>query len=415
MKSFLKRLFSSILLFFFIVAQIFALPSKVIAGGLEAILRYAPKSVSRGITAFNVLEAAALGQGGVIFMSKAETGDIRLQNQPIALNYSGLRCDGSRLRISFGRETVRTNDLYDWMLLPIAMYVDSEFNNCVTLLAKPKDQLLDDGKTRETDREAFDKEKKGNEYVYWAEYHPAFINTLVGFNLFLVDAMLIAPDVSELRSITNSMGTLKGYNKEVVFDKNASDLSAEQFGLISTLSSLFGVGYHSYIFSEPDDGISFEIINNKIKFYGNPYYHFLKSTNERITDESLLARVENPANAFKWEPADVITDIILDDEDPNLIKNLNPAVFETASKTAYWAAFFRYVKDEYPRAWERFIRQIRSKAYHTPVEGSEFPEYHYKIKQEYIWKTPRCLDLLQTYFGEKIEEEYDEFVRSRRP
>jgi len=443
-----KRFFSTVLFLFVVSTLAFAqLSPEVLAGGYEALLRFG-ESVPVEIKASDVLEAAKMNQRGVLFISEAVPEDKALESQPITLTYSGIQNnDGSRLAISFGNKTIIANDLFDWMLLPLAMYVDSEFNNCVTLFGNPKNRKLDDGITSERDRTAFDNVKAleyGKKSLFLAEFHPALKDNLVGLVLFLVDAMVLE---SDLRTITSNMGTVNGFTNRITFDQKNSELSAKKLSsllrtdeaqsrlfadksteltreLINEFNSAgvsvsnetfnfiknnwFNKPYHSYIFSEPNGGISFRIENDQIKFTGVPYYQFLKITNRSLVDAYLNGRQN-----IVYENVDELTNTIR--SDPNLIRNLNPAIFDTVTRIAQWSGLLRYVRVKYPNSWNNFINQLKesSVAYSTPVNDSEFLQYHYKIDPAYKCRTPRSLDLLQKRFGETIEDEYAEFVKGR--
>jgi len=441
----LKNMFLSVVLFLFLVtAQLFSSDDPKIIDGLNTIgiLFGTNEPNPRPMPAERVMNDKE-DPAGVRFTAKSIPEDISLRNRrAVALNYSGQSADGSRLKISFGNNTITADDLYDWILLPTAMYADSDFYNCVTMSGNPKDIKREDG-TTEIDRGAFDNLKTqtyGKKSVYWVEYHPALVNTFAGLNLFLVDAMLIEPD---LRTVTDNIGVIKGYNDKYVFAQNASDISAKKISDRMALDRVnagksrleltqglkndfmnkgvnidaetasfiekywFDKTYHSYIFSEHDDeSMSFRIEKNRIVFTGNPYYKFFKQKNDSVVKSCLYGN--NP----DYEPVNDLTADFRTDAD--LFKNLNPAVFNTAAKIAQWSAFFRYAKENNPEAWRAFINQIKPAAFFTTVDGSEIPQYRYKIDSAYDCRTPRSLDLLQKRFGKEIENEYAEFAGRRR-
>jgi len=394
----LKRFFSTALVFFLIAVQLFAATPKQIAMAGDFSFRYG-KPQLWGSRTSDLLNAAGEGQGGVLFRAIAVPGDKALLNQPISLKYHSVDNDGSRLRISFGNRTIVENELYDWMLLPVAAFADTPYYNCVTLLAKPVER-------EEVYRSIFASQSKRK--VYFAEYHPALVNTLIGLNLLLVDAIFMNPDVRKIPYL-DEMGILNGYNANANQIFNL-DLSKSDYSLMEVDSKRFEVDkkqpndgeqhqrtlkYASYIFSDPDEGIPFTIENGGIKF-GNtaiPYYHFLdrkdgapQGSRQYIHDKELTDDIRNS----------------------KLVRNISPAIFDTAEKTAQWAAFFRYVKINAPDAWYDFIMQIKDKITESKYitgKGPEDGRYQYQFdSDDYHWETPRMFG----FFGE--EKNFEGFV-----
>ena len=470
--KFFKRFLSVLLFLFLITAQSFADESNNINDRLNDIDRLFSFYGTNPNMAINTV--VDIDPAGIKFEAKSMP-EFRslLAFEKVTIAYSKQSIDGSRLKINFGGSIIKSgaisllvggrtiivDDLCDWLLLPIVMYVDSGINNCVTMSGKPKNIMREDG-TTEIDRNAFDNLKTqvyGKKNVYWMEYHPAFVNTLAGFNLFLVDAMLLDLD---LRTVTNNIGIIKGYNDKYIFNKNASDLSIEKISTRMVIDGAkarnsrtilmqnelipkfkdkgvninsdtiefiskywFDKTYHSYIFTDcykSNEGNTIKLYGDmpfriekipnselyNIIFTGKPYYKFQKQTNDSVVNSYLYGK--NPV----YEPVDDLTNVFREDTD--LFKNLNPVVFNTAEKIAQWAAFFRYAKENNPEGWKIFIEQIKPVAYYTAADGSDIPQYHYKIDPIYDCKTPRCFDLLKKRFGKEVENEYARFVNSRR-
>jgi len=392
----LKRFFSAALVFFLIAVQLFAATPKQIAMAGDFYLDYGHRQIF-GSRTIDKLEAAGEGQGGVLFRAIAVPGDKTLLNQPISLKYHYTADnDGSRLRITFGNRTIIENDLYDWMLLPVAAFADTPYYNCVTLLAKPVER-------EEIYRSIFAawlrKEREEETYAYFAAYHAALADTLVGLNLFLVDAVLVKtlinPDIRKVPA--ENMGVIKGYNNKAGFDEVISSRNFQ-----SIRSSIYG-NFASYIFSDPGESISFKIENNRIKFGDTaapaaPYYHFLNE------------KPGTPQGSNQYEPNNALTDYI---RKSGLVRDLSPAIFDTAEKTAQWAAFFRYVKINAPDAWYDFIMQIKDKiteSRYIPGKGPEDGRYQYTFdSDDYHWGTPRMLELP----GNNRNEEFKSFVAAQ--
>jgi hypothetical protein len=419
MKS-LKRFFSTLLFFFLIAAQLFAInasPKQIAIMAQDLLIRYGNQYVFQSETR-NLLKAMAEGQGGVLFRAVAAPEDASLSGQPVTLVYDGAQPDGSRLVISFGGEKIRDEGLYDWMLLPVAAFADTPYYNCVTLLGEPREQW-------EKDRVEF--ASKNRMPVGWAEYHPAFSDTLVGLNFYFVDAMLAdisRNTINAMRNVTARMGVLAGYNDNesnagynrmmgIIGADHAFQITAatmaylrqlsarkEQTGIMeSPGSSGRALPSFTYIYSEPDTGITFRIEDGRIKFTGYPYYHFGIKT-----------------KGGEYEYAEEITRVV--NAYPELVEGLNPAIFDTAGKTARWAAFFRFVKKEHPLAWKTFYKQLLDSKKiieeHRPEADNDQPSYkryRYDIDPAYYWETPRSLD----FFNKDMEEAFEEFLKRKYP
>lgn len=376
----LKRFICTVLLFFFIFVQLFADPKQI----SDFFFYYSNPYTFKNRT-LDLLPFANGGGGGVLFRAVAYPEDKSLLNQPITLTYNSNGNDGSRLRVTFGGKTIIVSDLYDWMLLPVAAFADTPYYNCVTLLAKPREEW-------EVNRKLYDDEFYYKS-IYFAEYHPAFINTLVGLNLLLVDSIFIDENARDIPYTAKEMKYLIGYNTNDIQDFNSKRSNASLDYIWERLLDEEGEQkYDSYVFADPDNGISFKIENDKINFTAVPYYHFL-----RIISITPL----------QYDYANDLTEPIRVSKQVN---NISPAIFNCAEKTAQWAAFFRLVKYQYPDAWYDFIMQIKPKltdARYIPGQGPENDKYQYKFDSDnYDFETPRCLDFLD----KEIEEDYRWFV-----
>ncbi|MDR1257470.1 MAG: hypothetical protein LBJ86_06960 [Spirochaetaceae bacterium] len=259
----------------------------------------------------------ASGVGGVLFQATAVPAGNAV-NQPVSVRYDPAREDGQRLVIAIGTSEI-VPLLYDWQLIPIARYADSEYNACITLLGQPN----------------YLERLTGDRCNMYLEVHPAFSNTLIGFNLFLIDAMLINPD--RVRRIPGALSeTVRGYN-DGEFNETRSASNARQ---IDRILSTWKYGYTSYIYTDCEKDITYDVIDGQLVFMGVPVYQFL-----------LLDHVHKTATLNQQLNLSVI--LIRP-----LITALNPAVYATAETTAQWAAFFRGVKEQDLSGWNTFIEQI---------------------------------------------------------
>jgi len=422
MKS-LKRFFCVFLLFFLILAQIFPnLTLNELLNARDTLFRLGKiverKSLrTRDILSRSIKEgirfAAKSGEGGVLFLAVAEPEDANIKNQAVSLRYDERKSDGSRLQITIGGKTITAQNLYDWMLLPLACYADSEYINGVTLLDDPRDE-------DERDRVEFDKEliksgdlKEKGKSVYWAAYHPALVNTLVGFNAFLVDAMLF--DCGKFYNCITDLEHLEGYNDyeaNPTYKRILSIVGSDHVMHVDEAFELLGLMgvpiYSTYIYAEPDEGVFFRIEKDNIVFTGTPFYHFLyKYTSQSVRNAEIIVEEAEAINQYF-------------DAYPELINGINPTVYDTAKKTAQWTAFFRYLKKNHEKAWGAFMAQIKPKTMNPDynrvageANNETYKQYRYAIDPKYSCQTPRKLDFI-SFYGKEIEARCKDFMEKRQ-
>jgi hypothetical protein len=273
--------------------------------------------------------------GGVLFQGIAVAAGNAI-GHPVAMQYDQGKPDGQRLLLSIG-DTAVTADLYDWEMIPVARYVESGYTACMTLLDEP--QTMDELATH------LDNANKG---IMWMNFHPALGNTLVGLNLFFVDAMLVNPDLMQFADEVFT-SPVPGYHitgrnlRNVGRDRRIENTAGIE--LLLNIEAMYG-SWNSYIYTDYGTEISYRIEKNQIVFSGVPSYLFVNT--DRKAETSTVAAEMN--ERFK-----------------KLYKNIvaiNPTVYRTAERTAQWAAFFRMVQAEYPQTWQRFMGQI------TGIEAS---------------------------------------------
>jgi len=136
-----------------------------------------------GVKGGNVVRLAGV-IGGVLFQGTAVPAGNAI-GQAVAMQYNPAQPDGRRLSLAIGNTAV-TTELYDWEIIPIARFVQSGYTACMTLFDEPR--TLDEIATH------LENVSKG---IMWANFHPAFGNTLIGLNLFFADAMLVNPDLMQ--------------------------------------------------------------------------------------------------------------------------------------------------------------------------------------------------------------------------
>jgi len=323
MNVFLKRMTAVLLL------------ALVLASGLFAVDPIGFVSIDNYGVMFgenHTIRITAKGKDTISYRVASRTGGVLFQavavptastvGMPVSLGYSADRPDGQRLIVTIGNTAI-TTEIYDWMLIPTARFAATEYTACMTLFGLP---------TTEGELELF---LKGE--ILLAEFHPDFTNTLIGMNLFFVDAMLVDLNINRMRQVTGTLsGIIPGYN-DIAVDENESSIRA---AYIRQLLLTNWDGWNSYIYSDYGTDIQYGITDGKLVFTGYPSYVFLKADHETET-----VRVSEILNSLVRQNI-------------QRLRAINPVIYRAAEQTSQWAAFFRMVKEQYPQAWESFISQI---------------------------------------------------------
>ena len=275
--------------------------------------------------------------GGVLFQETAvpATG---FAGMSVSLEYTAEKPDGQRLAVTIGNTTV-TADLYDWQFIPTALFAESEYTACMTLLGQPKTRA----------EIITDINNEGR--VMWMEFHPSFTNTLAGINLFFIDALLIDFNRSPLRQVTSALnGVIPGYNDISFNAANSASSSSFIRGILFDSTH----EWESYIYTDYGTSILYEIKDGRLVFTGHPSYLFLSFDDD--TETVIVNDTLN--NLMKREIQN--------------IRNINPVIYRAAEQTAQWAAFFRMVKEQNPQAWSGFISRIQGASFESHISTPRY-------------------------------------------
>jgi hypothetical protein len=327
------------------------------------------------------------GIGGVVFESVA-TPSRAIGNSKISLDY-----ESDRFSVSVNNQTIYPA-LPDWLLIPTAAFADSPYQVLFSSLG-------DTIRNREAQ----------------CRYHPAFLNTLAGLRIFEADLLNLPNMLWDLPKDLDGEYILAQSEKpytpqmdEVAEQKLYDDLCGDV------------KPFSSFILTDKNANIGFDVHNKQIQFTGHPYYLFTKNEsdlehidnlkkeleqtyndietyskiflgskykptmNPRTNLEDLLKvlkenRNENTFNPYsmheivfainKMDSLNRLSDAeigiklsILNqystvfNENWELLKKYNPPVYSTVETIAQWAAFFRYVKKTNAASWNSFIRKV---------------------------------------------------------
>jgi len=197
------------------------------------------------------------GIGGVAFESVAiPSGNIG--NSKISLDY-GL----DRFSITIGDQTIYP-DIPDWQLIPTVAFANSSYQVLFSSL----------GDTIEN-REA------------QCRYHPAFLNTLAGLRIFQVDLLNLPGLLWDLPK--DSKGKYILASSEEPFTPKENTMIEQT--LYDALSGN-GRPFSSYILTDKDANISFDIQGEQLQFAGHPYYLFTENESDANHVNSLRKELE---------------------------------------------------------------------------------------------------------------------------
>ena len=322
MKALRKKLVAALLFALVLTSELFSTPvftaveSFGILGGRNVGLRFEARGSAT--TSYGTLSRV----GGVLFQevaipAESAEGSVRLE-------YRADQDDGKRLIISIGDTNVAA-EIYDWQLIPTARFADTKYTACMSLFGHPRTQS-------QYENALF-------QWAYLVEFHPVFINTLVGINLFFVDTMFVNENI--MRVTDNLSIVIDGYN-DISIDRDKSTSSSRFIDRIISRHSRERTDElsNTYIFTDYGTEIRYEIQDGTLILTGSPSYLFFQlnhHTQTAIPNERLTLLIR---------------------QNIDRVKEINPIIYGTAEQTAQWAAFFRMVKEEYPDVWKDFIAQI---------------------------------------------------------
>lgn len=198
--------------------------------------------------------------GGVAF-SQVATGHEGLTIA--ALTYDSRQPDGSRLQITLNSHDGTRHQvwasIFDWELLPIANFADSEHHSVVTLYGSLVDEE-DDLIVKLT----------GNKII---NFHPAFQNTLLGLRLLQTDLLVIDRNAANLFT---EFGTYIMGAGETPFNKTILKQQEERWAIVENWmgeQALRGNVSQSYVVSDIDQRVSFSFTGDRLVLRGTPIWY----------------------------------------------------------------------------------------------------------------------------------------------
>jgi hypothetical protein len=330
------------------------------------------------------------GIGGISFESVAIPSKA-VGNDKIVLDY-----ESDRFVVTISNRKIYP-ELPDWQLIPTILFADSPYQVLFSSLG-------DTARSRQAQ----------------CRYHPAFLNTLAGLRIFEADLLNFPYLLWDLPKDSEGGYILAQSEKSYIPEKND--------GIEQTLyNDLCGdvKPFTSFIMTDKNANIGFDVKNGKLQFSGHPYYLFTKDESDlehidnlRKEIEVIYTDIETNSKIFlgnkytsKLNPKTNLPDLLKvlkanrNDETFNpypireiitaigrldslnrlndaeigiklsllnqysttfnknwdLLKKYNPAVYSTVENIAQWAAFFRHVKKTNPAIWNSFVKKTSNR------------------------------------------------------
>ena len=336
-----------------------------------------PPNMSRFLNSY----AFVSGVGGVAFGTIAQArDDIAVK----ALTYDPEAADGTRLRVDVAsRDTARrlVVPAYDWEFIPAARFVHDNGFACFTYFGR----LLN-----ESDADRHRRAASGERVL---NYHPAFVNTLMGLRIMQADILLLYPDACDLP---------KQDGKYVLGPNESSpDVDANrrrQAAMRQYMQYLPGGPFRSYVICDYQRDVTFAVDGGRLRLSGTPIWFCWKdkvdseAQRQRIhqsvqdnanrllnaefgADQQALggtAAMAKYTDTYRRNRFEALYDKEMSDRmlqhmpDYSVrltaklasLDGINPAVFGALRNTMQLAAFFRHVRQNNATAYERLMDSL---------------------------------------------------------
>ena len=406
----IKRTLAIVLCAFFICASV---PAQLELGPQRLLTVPAKTLRTRTrISGGGVRWGTVMRVGGVSFDTVATPAD-NFDVSTVAINYLSTAPDGERLSVVIDDQRAFTR-IYDWQLIPIARFADSEFDSCFTLFGELENEQ------EEAELARLD--------GYAPNYHESFKNTLMGLRLFQLDNLIINDYSWDL--VKNGGVYILGAGESAPSIRQNQMAQANFRRLNPDLVD----GFDSYLISGRRRRAVFRVEGSRLIIEGQPSYTFVRRTDPSNAEfEAADLRVEkevraqlegrNEREATVWLIDQVVAEAEKYDKsvgDDDLIKSpafqqllsiegrtarrttltreslrslfvllidlrvrvellkawelpvlnesissqtaglraINPAVWDAGVNVLRYAAFFRYCKQQNPAQWRLFMSQI---------------------------------------------------------
>lgn len=332
------------LIFLFLIFSVYEFAQGITLG--EASLSYVKaktlqksERVEYAVKSLSYLEAV----GGVTFDQTATPYE-NLKISDLKLEYNSSMNDGKRFSVTINGKKAEAN-IYDWELIPIVQYANSNYTACFTLFGKLDNSFMENKIIR-----------SGGKIL---NYHPSLVNTLLGLRLFQLDILIIGSTLSwDLPKMNGTYILGKG---EVIPNILLNRIAYNNYQFTF---KKYNQDFSSYLICDFNKDIRFNIQKGYLKITGDPFFYFWNYSKRQPLKLVDINGIESLSDYYKlieeskMEHLYTLSDKI--SKQPNLLRNINPAVWDAGIKTMRYSAFFRYCKLNFPGNWSNFLFQIKN-------------------------------------------------------
>jgi hypothetical protein len=264
--------------------------------------------------------------GGVTFETVA-TPTPGLSIASISLTYNPSKWDGQRFATTInGREYLLPE--YDWQLIPIVQFAESNSTACFTLFGSLSDPELQRALQ-------LTPMMTGGEPAQIVSFHSAFQDTLVGLRLFQLDQMLFDPNAYDLPRTSTGAVLGKGEAQPNIEGNRAAVIEFSKS--FESQKKLLG-GYDSYVINDLTK-VRFALNQGRLELTGQPFVHLFRYGPDNENDAPIYNK---QLSEWVWRNS-------------NILRNINPHAWDNGIKVMRYAAFFRYCKRTNPSAWATLV------------------------------------------------------------
>lgn len=240
--------------------------------------------------------------GGILFMATAAPVE-NLRGSCPTIEISLDAENGRRLTLKFPGRSAAHSEIYDWELVPTVDFMKSGDDGLFSYMG------------------------------YEAEYHPAFNNTLVGVELFLLDTSRDNVSFPYAHLLLES-DDVPGFPQTPPAEEAEWDWIDDVQGVLGTEQLLFS-----------DQGVSytFDASGSSLMIDGQPYWMSVTDP----TDGDLGTVLEK-----------------FDGETGLQLSSSNPVIYGSITRVARHVALFNFLSEECPAEWNDFVNvmaEMRSK------------------------------------------------------
>ncbi|MFW6328320.1 MAG: hypothetical protein ACOC2F_08425, partial [Bacteroidota bacterium] len=225
-----SQLYKHVLIF--IVAIAFVYPGQTQNRGKYSFA--VPKAVSLNVSSSEegYSGSFAEGVGGISFEKTARVAQ-GIEIKQLEILYDKSQADGKRMKLEINSKSIKTK-LYDWQLIPIIKYANSNSTACFTYFGELENKTL------------ADTIRKYDGHIL--NYHPEFENTLLGWRLADIDLLMMYNFTSDLPKVHGEYVLGNGENIPDTIANNNGGYFFQQY--LNSIINDLGYMYHSYIISD---------------------------------------------------------------------------------------------------------------------------------------------------------------------